>query len=240
MEDTLEAAYCSAHREHRLNQHALVRCTSATQLEVDRDALATVEADVSQDNRLLVLCINHWQEDLIGCVGRVPIPGRHFAMIIDQPAQLQTHNPTQVRLSFLPYLTGAAALTDRVDQFDTTIIDDHEEGWVGQEAFAPGMVRRQRALQTSAIGQPLEQRVIVPLQPVVEGTELATLQAKQQPDGYQFARPQLGLGVLRVVAHPVSYLTEQSYDVIPGGHGVLLRLSVSHLTAWENPVLMSN
>lgn len=227
MEQVLEMAHIGQHRQDRLQQHALVPGPPGTELEVLWNPLGTGEAGVGQGDRLALEGLNHRQELLIMDVGRVPIPGDYFAPTVDQPTELDPHDPAIVGFALLPQLLRAAALAPGMDQFDAVAVNDGEEGGVRQEGLTPGLVGLEQPLQARALGQ-RKPGAVIPCQPAIEGAELDTLEGEEQTNSHQFAGIEVGLRVFGQVADPVIYQAEERDDKIQGGHGFCSSSSVSY------------
>ena len=110
-----------------------------------------------------------------------------------------------------------------MDQFNSIAVDDREESRLRQETLTPALMHPQSALQAGAFGQTSEQSVVIPLQPAVKSSKVATFEREQQPDSNQLARVQAGLGMFGYSSHSVIYPAEQFNDKVFGGHGSYLQ-----------------
>lgn len=87
----------------------------------------------------------------------------------------------------------AAPFSDRMNEFDTVAVDHGEEAGLRQKTITPVAVGAQGTLQTGSIWQAAEKPTVIPLEPTVEGAEIAAFQRKQHPNRDQFTGIQLGL-----------------------------------------------
>ena len=67
------------HREHRLNQHAVVPLAAATELEILGITRSRMEAGVAEDEHLLFELAHQRLESVVSDVGGIAIPGHHEA-----------------------------------------------------------------------------------------------------------------------------------------------------------------
>ena len=211
VEQVLEVTDSRQHREDRFDQHPFVPSPLGTEFEILRDSGGRLEAGIGQSDGLSLEGLHQRQENLIVDVGRAPVPGNHFTTTVDQPTELDPHNPTVVGFALLTQLPGAASLAPGMEQLDAVAVDDREETGIGQEEIAPVLMGCQQALQASAMGQSEPLRV-VPFEPTVEGTELDALEGEEQADGDQFAGIEASLRMLGQVTDPVVYQVEKHYD----------------------------
>src|SRR3990172_6360473 len=179
--------------EHGFDQHPLAPGFVGAKLEIARRFIRLLEAKIAQDNRLLVKLMGDWTKGLVMDVGCVPVPGDDFAPVIDQPAQLNPDDPTPIRLAFLAQRLLTTPLAHGVNQFNPIGVDDGEEGWLGQETFAPVLMRPQGTRNAGAVGQFDEQILKVTLQPAVERPKEAAFEGIQQFYRHHFTRIEVGI-----------------------------------------------
>src|SRR3954463_6843660 len=205
--------------EHSFHQHPLAPGFVLTKLEVARRFASFLEAEVTQDNRLLVKLVGEGTKRLVVNVGRVPVPGDDLAPVIDQPAQLNAYDPATVTFTFLASLLLTASFTHRMNQFNPIGVDDGEESRVGQKVFTPLLMRPQRTRDARAVGQGNEQRLEVAFQPAIKRPKETTFERVKQSYGHQFTRVELGIRTFWQLAQAIIYQTEQRDDKVFGGHG---------------------
>jgi len=133
----LQAAHPRHQGQRGPHQHPLVPPPTRAQLQVGREALGTVEADIRQDKRPPVMGRDQGQEGWGVNMGGVPGPAHDFTSVVDPPAQLHPDDPAPVALALLADLLGTAPLTDRMDERAAVASDDGEEGGVGPEGVTP-------------------------------------------------------------------------------------------------------
>ncbi len=169
----LELKHARRQREQGFHNHALTPSFVRTKLEVACRFARFLKAKITQDNRLLVELMRHWTKGLVMDMCRIPIPSHDFASVIDQPTQLDTHDPTAVAFAFLAHLLLTAPFPNGMDQFNPIGVNHGKEGGIRQQAFTPISVDAQRPLNPGAIRQLDKQILKVALQPAVESPEEA-------------------------------------------------------------------
>lgn len=241
MRELLEMANRREHRQDRLDQHSAVPLAALAHPQVLRMPVNLLKAFITEHDHLLSDAVDQMSElGAVVDIGESQVPVDNEAEMIDQIANLGTHNPTPVRLTLPPDLVGTASLADRVDQLDTIAVDDAQQRRVSQKALRPPTMTVEQAKQSRALRQLREQRSIVARQPAVEGAAADPFQGKQQAQRHHFARIQLRLAVLAYILHLIIYPTEQLSDKINRSHEVPLSLFGLHLTESGNFVFMSN
>ena len=155
MKLVFELADAGRQTEQGFDQHPFAPGFVGTELEVTRCLACFLETKVTQHNRFLIELMGNGAKSLVMNIGSIPVPGNHFAAGVDQPAQLNAHDPAAIAVAFLTHLLFAPSFTDRMNQFNAIGVDDGEEGRVCQQTFTPILVRSARV--ECGCGQPVRQ-----------------------------------------------------------------------------------
>lgn len=218
MEEMLQMTDPRDHREQGLDQSPFLPGPFGAELEVLRHPLGTGESQIGEGDRLPLQLLHQGEEGLVMGIGSIPTPGDDLPTAVDQPAELDSHDPAMIGLPLPPDLLRATPLTPRVNQLDAIAVHYSEEGRISEEVVTPGLVGLQEPLETGAMGQ-LEPSGVVPFEPAVEGAELDTLEGEEEADGDQLAGVELGLGMLGDLPHPVVNEAEKCYNEVDSDHG---------------------
>jgi hypothetical protein len=179
MKHFLQMADCRHQRQGGFDHHPLIPGATRAQLEIGGNAISSVEADIGQDDTLVLQRSDQRQKDLIVDVGGIPVPTDNLAPVIEQPAQFHAYDPAPVRFAFLADLCRGALFPDRMNEFNPITVDDSEEGGLCQEAFTPPLMVLQQTLQARPVRQASKQGGVIPVQPPIERTEIATFEREQ-------------------------------------------------------------
>jgi hypothetical protein len=109
-----------------------------------------------------------------------------------------------------------------MDQLDPVGVYDGEERWVGQKVKRLLSLVTQQPRKPAALGQIGKVGPIILVHPAVKGTKAPTFQAKEQADGDNLTRVQMGIGALVDSAQLVVSHAKQADDDFVRGHTVLL------------------
>ena len=82
-----------------------------------------------------------------------PIPGDHFSLIVEQPAQLDVDTPASFIFTLPAHLLWTASLSEGKEQFNRVAIDHREEARFRQQPAAPVLMHLQQSLQTRSFRQ---------------------------------------------------------------------------------------
>jgi hypothetical protein len=95
------------------------------------------KTQIGQCNRLAIIPHRQRTKRVISFIGGGPGPIDHFALIVDQPRQLDADNPAAIRFAFLADLALTSPFSTRMDQFDaivsTTVKND---GWANNSTVS--------------------------------------------------------------------------------------------------------
>jgi hypothetical protein len=114
--------------QHGFHQQPLAPGFVFAKLEVAGGFTSFLEAKIAEHDRCLVELMRDRTKGLVVYVRRIPVPSHDFASVIDQPTQLNAHDPASITFTFLAHLLGTASLTNEMDQFNAAGVDDREEG----------------------------------------------------------------------------------------------------------------
>ena len=103
-----------------------------------------------------------------------------------------------------------------MQQFNTIAIDDPQDRGQGQELVRPSPVCGQQAKEAGSLGQSRKQRTLVSTQPPIKRTILPSFEGKENAQGDDFARPQVGQGqeLFRNIGLGLRYPIEQLADKV--------------------------
>ena len=164
----LQMPHLGQHGQGGLHQHPLVLLAPAAELQIGWITGPGMETQVGQYHHFPLELGYQRLEIGVMNVGSGAVPGCYQTQMVEQQAQLSTHNPTVVGFPLLPDLGTAAAFPDRVDQFDTIGINDTQQGRGNQEVITPVLVLTQQSEETGAVGQLRKHIPMVLGQPSVE------------------------------------------------------------------------
>src|SRR5207247_1360328 len=133
-----------------------------------------------------------------------------------------------IRLAFLTQLPRTASLATRMDQLNAVGIHDGEEARLGQKRQRILGAVAQEPLSARALGQLGREGAIIGIEPAVKGAEATAFQGKEQPDGDNLARIQMGIGTLIDMTQFVVYHAKQADDQLVRWHTVLLVMCAVH------------
>src|SRR5262245_11762668 len=115
------------------NREALVPAAARTMLEIARWRAALAQSLVGQRDGLPVISQRPFPKHVIRRISRAPSPINHLATVVDQPGQLDAHNPAPVRDALLANLALAAAFAPWMDQLDANRVQDREKRRLSQK-----------------------------------------------------------------------------------------------------------
>src|SRR5574341_452251 len=177
MDDFLEMADCSKHRQDRFDQHPGVPLTAFAQFEVSGIPILLSETFIAQYHHPVGNAINQFLKGgAIIDISRVASPLDDQTEMVDQQAQFSAHNPTPVRLAFLANLLLAAAFTSRVDQFDAIAVNQPDQRGFRHEQSCPASMDVEQAKQARPVGKMWKQMSPIARQPAVVSSIAHSLQ----------------------------------------------------------------
>src|SRR6266478_264666 len=191
--DVLEVADHCQHREHRLDQHAVLPLPALTQFEVGGIPLRRMEGGIAQDNHPPIDLANEPLKGVIRDIGRVTRPPYDQAVLVEKQAEFAPDNPAVVRHTFAADLLRAAAFAHGVDELDAVGVNDAEHRRDSPESLRPVLMRLQEAKEPGALGEAGEQGTIVARQPPIKRAVAHAFERMQQPQGDDLAGPEVGL-----------------------------------------------
>src|SRR5882762_11519386 len=100
------------HREHGLDEHAVLSLPALTQFQVAGIPLRGMEAGVAQDNHPPIDLLNQPLKGVISDIGGGTCPPHDQPPLIEQQTEFAPDNPAMVRHTFTADLLGAATFTD--------------------------------------------------------------------------------------------------------------------------------
>ena len=168
MHDLLHMADQCQHREHRLDEDAILPRTSSTQFEVGGIALGRMEGRITQDNHPLLTLPNEPLQGVIRHVRGGTVPRNDQAILVQHQTQFAPDNPAMIGEPFAADLLWTAAFTWRVEQLDAIRVDDAEHRRRGHEGLGPALMSLEEAKEAGAFGKPQKQWTIIAGQPPVK------------------------------------------------------------------------
>src|SRR5467141_3455887 len=221
--DVLEVADHRQHREHRLDQHAVLPLPALTQFEVGGSPLRRMEGGIAQDNHPPIDLANEPLKGVIRDIGRVTRPPYDQAVLVEKQAEFAPDNPTVVRHTFAADLLRAAAFAHGVDELDAVGVNDAEHRRGSQEDPRPVLMGLQEAKEPRPLGEAGEQGAIVARQPPIKRAVADDFERMQQPQRDHLTGPEVGFEMFGDGGEMVINLTEEGRDKIDGGGHRLLR-----------------
>src|SRR5262249_35976443 len=161
MHDLFEMADERQHREHRLDEHAVLPLPALTEFEVGGVALGGMETGITQDNHPPINLLNQPLKGVIRDIGRGTVPPHNQSPLVEQQTEFAPNNPAMVRHAFAADLLRAATFAHGVDQLDAVGVDDPEHGRGGQESPCPVLMGLEETKEPGALGQPRKQWPII-------------------------------------------------------------------------------
>ena len=104
------------HEKHGLEQPPIIPGTARTELEVGRIPVVGIKPGVAQDQPPVLEPLDQWMKPGIVDVGWGRQPTDDPTPGVDQPAELEAHDPAVVRLAFATDLGRTSPFGDQVDQ----------------------------------------------------------------------------------------------------------------------------
>lgn len=198
MKQLLERTNISQKREDRFDQSALIPGAFGTELEIIRHALLAAKTEITQGDGLPFVAFDERQKTVVASVGCGPLPIHHTPVLINDPAQLDAHDPTPIAFAFLADLLLGTAFADRVNEFNAVAIGDGKEGRCVEKTLCPVPMCGEQALHACATGQARKQMRELALKPAVKVPKASALEREQGADSNHFTRIKF---TLRVFGH---------------------------------------
>ena len=167
-----------------------------------------MEGGIAQNNHALFKLPNEPLKGVIRDIGGGTLPRHHQSPLVQHQTQFAPDNPAVIRQSLAADLVGTPALADGVDQLHAIRVDDAEHRRSSQEGCRPRLRGAEEAKEPCPLGYTREQHAIVPRQPAIERAVPPTFEGMQEPQGYDFTRPQGGVGMFRDACEMVIHLAE--------------------------------
>jgi hypothetical protein len=132
--DLLQMADQRQHRQHRLDEHAVLPFPALTPFEVAGIPLRGMKAGVAQDNHTSIKLLNQPLKGVIRDMGGGTRPPHDQAPLIEQETPFPADNPAMIREAFAANLLTTPAFAHRMDELNPIRVDDTEHGWSGEKA----------------------------------------------------------------------------------------------------------
>ena len=120
--------------------------------------------------------------------------------------------------AFPPNLHIGPVFAPGMDQFNPIGVGDPQGRRLRQKGLGPGAMRRHQAKQARALGQRGEPGAVMLPEPAVARALPASLEGKQQADGDDLARGEVGIRVLGHIGHHAIDPQEQANATLLGSH----------------------
>jgi len=152
------------HREGGLDEHAIVPGPPRADLHVGWIALLASEHRIGEHNHPLSEAGDERVDGVVVGVGVIHAPGAHQAPLVEHDAKLAADDPAVVGHALAPDACEPtpALFAVGMGQLHAIAVGHPEDGRLRQEVVGPALVRREEAEQARALGQPEEQRAVVP------------------------------------------------------------------------------
>src|SRR5712691_417660 len=173
--------YHRQHREHRLDEHAILPLAALTQFEVGWIPLGGMETGIAQDNHPFVELPNQPLKGSICDIRGGTRPPYNQSPLIQHETQFPADNPPVIREAFAADLLRAAAFAHGMDQLDAVGVNDAEHRWSSQESLRPVLMGREEAKEPRPLGELGKQRAIVSGQPAIERPVAHAFEGMEQP-----------------------------------------------------------
>ena len=141
MHHLLQMADQRQHREHRLDEHAVLPFPALTQFQIAGIPLCGMEIGVTQDDHAFFKLPNQPLKRLIRHIGGGTLPRHDQSPLVQQQTELPGDNPAMIREPFAANLLRAPAFAHRMDQLDTIRVDDAKHRWGSPESLRPILMR---------------------------------------------------------------------------------------------------
>lgn len=141
--------------------------------------------------------------------------------LLEQQTELTTDNPTMIGFPLAANLVPTPPFAHGREQFNAGAIDDSPERGRSPAFVGPAPMRGPEAKQPCPLGQGRKQFSPISAQPPIKRPIPDAFEGKEQSNGDNFARPQVGHGMFGDVGHRFLYPMEQLAEKILGRHVVL-------------------
>ncbi len=175
----LEMTYCGQHRKHCLYNHSHIPRASLAHFHILRITRSRVKADVGQHYHSLVKLFYQRMKLAVMHIGSGSCPTGYKAKLVEQKAELASHDPTMIRFAFLADLMRAASFPNGVKKLDTESVSHTLYGCFGQKQVCPFAVSLEEAKQAGALRQVREKMEPIAFDPSIESPCANTLDSKQ-------------------------------------------------------------
>src|SRR5512135_2396787 len=147
-------------------------------------------------------------------IGRVTTPIDDQTELVQDKAELAADDPAMVRFAFLADLARAASFAHRMQQLNAVRVSYAQQGRLDHKAVGPGLMRLEQPEQACPIRQARKEHQAISLQPAIECSLPHSFERKQNAQGNDLARVQIGLTMFGNVLHRIIYPAEQFCDKI--------------------------
>ena len=150
--DLFDMADERQHREHRLDEYAILPRTPSTEFEVGGIALGRMEGGITQDNHSCFAWPHEPLKGVIRHVSRGTVPRDHPARLVQHQTPFPADHPAVMREAFAADLLRAATFPYGVDQLDAVGVDDSKHCRGSQEDLGPVLRHPQEAKEPRPLG----------------------------------------------------------------------------------------
>jgi len=150
--DLFEMADHGEHRQHRLDEPAVIPLSPPTQFEVGGIALRRMAGGITRDNPLLFERPNEGLKRLVRDIGRGTLPSHPQSPLGQPQTSWAADNPAVMGEAFATDLPGAPAFADRVDQRDAIGLDAPEPRRRRQAGIGPRLRGHEEAKEPGPLG----------------------------------------------------------------------------------------
>jgi hypothetical protein len=222
LKQLLERTNTSQKRKDCFDDPALIPCPLLTELEIGQDTIFATKPEITQGDGLRLVLRNQGQKTIVASVSGRPLPIYDTPVLIDDPAEFDTANPTPMAFAFAADLFVRTTIADRVKQFNAITVSDGEEGRFSEKAICPVSMSCQQALQARALWQARKQVRKLRFEPAIKVPKLAALEREQSPDGHDFNGEEFRRWMFGHVLHAVINRAKELCDNVFSLHWGLL------------------
>jgi hypothetical protein len=152
MYDLLEVGDECQHRQHSLNEDAVVPLAALTEFEAGGIAFRGMKGRITQDNHLFFKLPNEPLKGVIRNIGGGTLLRHDQSPLIEQQTAFPPDDPAVIREAFPADLVRTPAFAHGVDQLDAIRVDDAEYGRSSQEELRPGLMSPEEAKEPRPLG----------------------------------------------------------------------------------------
>jgi hypothetical protein len=222
--------------EYSLNYHPVVSFAVSTKMPLRLRFTSLAKPEIAENVSLVNPLQTHIPEMLVVLIGRFPAPLDDLTTGSDQPAQLNTDNPAMITHTFLTDLTVTTTFPNGVNKFNAITVYYAFGCWLDQQPVSQGLVFFQHPQQPTQTGQLWKEMLPITFKPTVKSAVMYSLEAKEHPDGNDFAGIEMGILPFLDGTQLVVYYAKEPSDNFFGSHKVmfLLALLLEFAKGWHN------